>query len=56
MLATALTQLDAAFDRLGLNEGLRSIIRQSERELTVSIPIRRDDGQISTYTGYRVQH
>ncbi|UCG24123.1 MAG: Glu/Leu/Phe/Val dehydrogenase [Chloroflexota bacterium] len=56
MLATALAQLDAAFDRLGLNEGLRSIIRQSERELTVSVPIRRDDGQISTYTGYRVQH
>jgi glutamate dehydrogenase (NAD(P)+) len=56
MLATALTQLDAAFDHLGLDEGLRSIIRQSERELTVSVPIRRDDGQISTYTGYRVQH
>ena len=56
MLATALAQLDIAFERLGLDPGLRSIIRQSERELTVSVPIRRDDGQIVTYTGYRVQH
>ena len=56
MLATALAQLDIAFERLGLDAGLRSIIRQSERELTVSVPIRRDDGQIVTYTGYRVQH
>lgn len=56
MLATALAQLDAAFDQLGLDTGLRSIIRQSERELTVSVPIRRDNGQITTYTGYRVQH
>jgi glutamate dehydrogenase (NAD(P)+) len=56
MLDTALTQLESAFDRLELDAGLRSIMRQSERELTVSVPIRRDDGQISTYTGYRVQH
>ena len=56
MLDTALAQLDAAFDQLGLDAGLRSILRQSERELTVSVPIRRDDGQIQTYTGYRVQH
>jgi glutamate dehydrogenase (NAD(P)+) len=56
MLTTALAQLDIAFERLGLDAGLRTIIRQSERELTVSVPIRRDDGQIATYTGYRVQH
>jgi glutamate dehydrogenase (NAD(P)+) len=56
MLATTLSQLDTAFDQLALEAGLRSIIRKSERELTVSVPIRRDDGQITTYTGYRVQH
>lgn len=56
MLATALAQLDAAFESLALDEGFRAIIRQSERELTVSVPIRRDDGTISVYTGYRVQH
>lgn len=56
MLATALSQLDAAFESLALDEGFQAIIRQSERELTVSVPIRRDDGTISVYTGYRVQH
>ena len=56
MLATTLTQLEAAFDRLGLNDGLRAIIRQPERELMVAVPIALDNGEISVYTGYRVQH
>lgn len=56
MLDTAQTQLDKASDYLGLDEGLHAIISQPERELTVAIPIRRDDGAISVYTGYRVQH
>ena len=31
-------------------------MRQSERELTVAVPIRRDDGTVSVYSGFRVQH
>lgn len=56
MLGAALTHLDNAFDSLVLDDGLRALIRQPERELTVSVPIRRDDGNISVYTGFRVQH
>ncbi len=56
ILDTALAQLEIAFDRLGINEGVREIIRQPEREMTVAVPILRDDGTISVYTGYRVQH
>jgi len=56
MLGTALTQLDNAFDLLELDDGLRALIRQPERELTVAVPIRRDDGTVSVYTGFRVQH
>ncbi len=56
MLATALAQLDVAFERLELPDGVRAIIRQPERELTVAVPIRRDDGTYAVYTGYRVQH
>ncbi len=56
MLATALAQLDSAFDCLKLDDGLRAIMRQPERELTVAVPIRRDDGEVSVFTGYRVQH
>ncbi len=56
MLETALTQLNNAFELLVLDEGLRALIRQPERELTVAVPIRRDNGTLSIYTGYRVQH
>jgi glutamate dehydrogenase (NAD(P)+) len=56
MLGTALSQLSVAFDRLHLSEGLRAIIRQPERELTVAVPIMKDDGTVAVYTGYRVQH
>jgi len=56
MLGTTLAQLERAFDQLDLHPGLRDVIRQSERELTVSIPVVRDDASISVFTGYRVQH
>ncbi len=56
LIATALAQLDHACDQFGLDEGLRAILQQPERELTVSLPVTRDDGCISVYTGYRVQH
>lgn len=56
MLATTLSQLEIAFESLGLPAGLRAIICQPERELTVAVPIRREDGTYAVYTGYRVQH
>jgi glutamate dehydrogenase (NAD(P)+) len=56
MLETAIQVLEDAFERLELNEGIRAVIRQPEREMIVSIPIYRDNGNISVYTGYRIQH
>lgn len=56
MLQTAQQVLEDAFERLRVNEGVRRVIRQPERELIVSVPIYRDDGTISVYSGYRVQH
>ena len=56
ILGTAQTQLENAFDLLQLDDGLRAIIKQPERELTVAVPIRHDDGGVSVYTGFRVQH
>ena len=56
MLTTTLAQLEAACDCLGLGEGMRALIRQPERALTVSVPIITDDGEIAVYRGYRVQH
>jgi glutamate dehydrogenase (NAD(P)+) len=42
--------------RLNLDPGIHAILRQPERELTVAVPVRMDDGQIKVFTGYRVQH
>jgi glutamate dehydrogenase (NAD(P)+) len=47
---------NTAADHLGLEEGLREVLRRPDRELTVSLPIYMDDGTIRVFTGYRVQH
>lgn len=47
---------DTAADILGLDEGIREVLRQPERELKVSLPIVMDDGSMRVFTGYRVQH
>ncbi len=54
--AVAQRQFDIAADRLDLDPGLRVILREAERELIVSIPVRMDDGSVEVFTGYRVQH
>jgi len=45
-----------AADKLGLDEGIRKILGNPNRELTVNIPVMLDDGRIEMFTGYRVQH
>ena len=54
--ATAQRQFDIAADKLDLDPGLRTILRETERELIVSVPVRMDDGRVEVFTGYRVQH
>jgi glutamate dehydrogenase (NAD(P)+) len=53
---TVQAQLDDAADRLRLDGGIREILRRPERELTVTVPIKMDDGGIQVFEGYRVQH
>jgi glutamate dehydrogenase (NAD(P)+) len=55
-LADARAQLKAAVDILGYDEGLTALLATPRRELTVSIPLRRDGGDIEVFTGHRVQH
>src|SRR5215211_3984848 len=49
-------QFDIAADILNLEGGLRKILRVPQRELTVTFPVRLDDGQIQVFTGFRIQH
>ena len=47
---------DRAAERLGLEEGVREMLRRPWRQLQVSVPVRMDDGRIEVFNGYRVQH
>ena len=47
---------DRAAERLKLADGVRELLRRPWRELTVSVPVRMDDGRIEVFTGYRIQH
>ncbi len=49
-------QFDLAADRLNLDPGLRKVLREPRRELTVHFPVQMDDGSVEVFTGYRVQH
>jgi len=54
--ATVLDQLDEVAHRLNLESGIHAILRQPDRELSVSVPVVMDDGHIEVFTGYRIQH
>ncbi len=56
ILETELVFYDDVAAQLGLEDGLRQILRRPERALIVSVPIRRDDGSIAVFEGYRVHH
>jgi glutamate dehydrogenase (NAD(P)+) len=47
---------DLAADRMELPDDVRAVMRSSYREVQVQVPIRRADGRIHVYSGYRVQH
>ena len=55
-LADAHSQLAAAVAHLGLDDGLHHMLATPRRELMVAVPLRRDDGSTTLYSGYRVQH
>jgi glutamate dehydrogenase (NAD(P)+) len=52
----AVEQFMQAADKLNLDEGMKQILSQPKRELTVHFPVRLDDGSYKVFTGYRVQH
>ncbi|MEW6039902.1 MAG: Glu/Leu/Phe/Val dehydrogenase [Elusimicrobiota bacterium] len=49
-------QLDIAARKLKLDPGLHEKLKYPKRILQVSVPIKRDNGKISVFKGYRVQH
>ena len=49
-----MSRFDYAAKRLSLDAGLYKVLRNPEKQITVSIPVQRDGGDVEVYTGYRV--
>jgi glutamate dehydrogenase (NAD(P)+) len=47
---------ERAADMIGVAESTRAILRMPAKEMRVEVPLRRDDGALEVYIGYRVQH
>lgn len=55
-LVAAREQLATTAAHLGLDDGLHTMLAHARREMTVTVPLRRDDGSVTCYVGHRVQH
>jgi len=55
-MATALAQLRRAVEQLELPENDWNTLSTPRRVLEVAVPLRRDDGRVEMYKGYRVQY
>lgn len=53
---TALAQYDRASRYVNIREDLLEYMRYPRREFSVNFPVRREDGTIEMFTGYRVHH
>ena len=52
----ALKQLQETAKIINLDEGIHKILAKPKRVLTVSLPVKMDDGKIEVFTGFRSQH
>lgn len=54
---TALSQYNRATQHLhDIDDNIVEFMRYPRREFTVNFPVRRDDGRVEMFTGYRVHH
>lgn len=53
---TAIEQYNRAVEYLDMEDDLADYMRYPRREFSVNFPVRRDDGSMEMYTGYRVHH
>tara|TARA_R110002167_G_scaffold126471_1_gene307222 strand:- start:4361 stop:5653 length:1293 start_codon:yes stop_codon:yes gene_type:complete len=56
MLENVMRQFDNAADIIDLNGNIRKILEVTNNEFVVHFPVRMDNGEVTIFTGYRVQH
>src|SRR5438067_864543 len=52
----AMRQFDYAAEKCGLGRGLCEVLRRPRRALSLSLPVKMDDGSVHVFEGFRVQH
>jgi len=52
----AVKQLEIAGEKLKLDPNVVNVLKHPRRVITVSVPVKMDDGTVKVFTGYRVQH
>lgn len=55
-LESAQKQVKSACDALGLDPAVYEILKDPQRMIEVSIPVKMDDGTVKTFKGYRAVH
>ncbi|AFK21303.1 Glu/Leu/Phe/Val dehydrogenase (plasmid) [Haloferax mediterranei ATCC 33500] len=55
-LETARRQLDEAATHVDINPDVIERLKHPSRVVEVSVPLKRDDGEVEVFTGYRAQH
>lgn len=55
-LESAQLQVKHACDRLGLDPAVYELLKEPQRVIEVSIPVKMDDGSLKTFKGYRSLH
>lgn len=54
--ATMMASFDEAAQEIGINRDTYAILRKPDREISVAVPARLDNGQLTVFDGYRIQH
>ena len=49
-------QFDYAAEKCGIEPGMCEVLRRPRRALSLSLPVKMDDGSIRVFEGFRVQH
>ena len=56
LFEVATKQIERAMKLINIDHDIAEILGQPKNELIVNFPVRRDNGKIEMFKGYRVQH
>jgi glutamate dehydrogenase (NAD(P)+) len=54
--STMMSSFDEAAFKLGIDPDAYAVLRKPDREITVAVPVKLDDGSLAVFDGYRIQH